>query len=57
MTQEQKREVFIEYQRQFYNENGMYDLIAQSDQNTAINAGKYDEYIEQNFVVKLLKNK
>jgi hypothetical protein len=46
------RELFISYQSQFYNENEMYDLIQQSDQNRAIIAGSYDEYIMENFTIK-----
>ena len=49
MTIEEKREAFIEYQKQFYKEDEAYDLIAQSDQNVAIRVGKYDEFINQNF--------
>jgi hypothetical protein len=30
----------------------MYDLIAQSDQNRAIIAGGYDEFIMENFTIK-----
>jgi hypothetical protein len=54
------RELFISYQSQFYNENEMYDLITQSDQNRAIIAGGYDEFIIENFTIKnggLTKNK
>lgn len=46
------RQLFISYQSQFYNENEMYDLIAQSDQNRAIIAGNYDEYIMETFTIK-----
>jgi len=46
------RELFISYQSQFYNETEMYDLIAQSDQNRAIIAGGYDEFIMENFTIK-----
>lgn len=46
------RELFMSYQSQFYNENEMYDLIAQSDQNRAIIAGGYDEYIIETFTIK-----
>lgn len=46
------RQLFISYQSQFYNENEMYDLIAQSDQNIAIVAGSYDEHIVENFTIK-----
>lgn len=46
------RELFMSYQHQFYNENEMYDLIAQSDQNRAIKAGGYDEYIMGTFTIK-----
>ena len=46
------RELFISYQSQFYNENEMYDLIAQSDQNRAIIAGDYDEHIMETFTIK-----
>ena len=46
------RQLFISYQSQFYNENEMYDLIAQSDQNRAIVAGSYDEHIVENFTIK-----
>jgi len=46
------RELFISYQSQFYNENGMYDLIAQSDQNRSIRSGGYDEHIMNNFTIK-----
>lgn len=46
------RELFISYQSQFYNENEMYDLIAQSDQNRSIRAGGYDEYVMKNFTIK-----
>jgi len=46
------RELFISYQSQFYNQNEMYDLIAQSDQNRAIIAGGYDEFIMENFTIK-----
>ena len=46
------RELFISYQSQFYNENEMYDLIAQSDQNRAITAGGYDEHIMEMFTIK-----
>lgn len=54
------RELFISYQSQFYNENEMYDLIAQSGQNKSIRVGGYDEYIIENFTIKnggLTKNK
>ena len=54
------RELFISYQSQFYNENEMYDLIAQSDQNQSIERGGYDDYILENFTIKnggLTKNK
>lgn len=46
------RELFISYQSQFYNENEMYDLIAQSDQSQAIKRGSYDEHILKNFTIK-----
>ena len=46
------RKLFISYQSQFYNENEMYDLIAQSDQSRAIIAGGYDEYIIETFTIK-----
>jgi hypothetical protein len=46
------RELFISYQSQFYREDEMYDLIAQSDQNRAIIAGSYDEFIMENFTIK-----
>jgi hypothetical protein len=46
------RELFISYQSQFYNENEMYDLIAQSDQNRAIKAGDYDDHIMETFAIK-----
>lgn len=46
------RELFLIYQSQFYNENDMYALIAQSDQDRAIVAGSYDEYIIENFTIK-----
>jgi hypothetical protein len=46
------RELFISYQSQFYNENEMYALIAQSDQNRAIRTGGYDDYIIENFTIK-----
>ncbi len=55
MNIQDKRKSFIEYQRQFYNENDMYDLISQSDQMKAINEGKYDTYMEDNFEVKFIK--
>ncbi len=54
------RQLFISYQSQFYDENEMYSLIAQSDQNRAIIAGSYDEYIMENFIIKnggLIKKK
>ena len=46
------RELFINYQSQFFNENSMYDLIEQSDQSAAIQRGEYDDYIEKNFIIK-----
>ncbi len=46
------RQLFISYQSQFYNENEMYSLIEQSDQNRAIISGSYDEYIMENFTIK-----
>ncbi len=46
------RQLFISYQSQFYDENEMYSLIEQSDQNRAIIAGSYDEYIMENFIIK-----
>lgn len=46
------RELFISYQSQFYREDEMHDLIEQSDQNRAIIAGSYDEYIMENFTIK-----
>jgi hypothetical protein len=46
------RQLFISYQSQFYDENEMYSLIEQSDQNRAIIAGSYDEYIMENFTIK-----
>jgi 16S rRNA G527 N7-methylase RsmG len=46
------RELFINYQSQFYNENEMYNLIAQSDQSQAIKRGSYDEHILKNFTIK-----
>ena len=46
------RELFISYQSQFYNENEMYSLIEQSDQNRAIIAGGYDEHIMETFTIK-----
>ncbi len=54
------RQLFISYQSQFYNENEMYSLIEQSDQNRVIVAGGYDEHIMENFTIKnggLTKNK
>lgn len=39
------RLAFINYQRQFYKEDDMYDMIQQSDQNRAILAGSYDDHI------------
>ncbi len=54
------RQLFISYQSQFYDENEMYSLIEQSDQNRAIIAGSYDEYIMENFIIKnggLIKKK
>lgn len=55
MTIEEKREAYIEYQRQFFDENEMYSLIDQSDQNRVIRAGGYDDIIEEQFEVKLVK--
>lgn len=46
------RQLFISYQSQFYDENEMYSLIEQSDQNRAIISGSYDEYIMENFTIK-----
>jgi hypothetical protein len=46
------RELFISYQSQFYNENEMYALISQSDQNRAIRICGYDDYIMENFTIK-----
>ncbi len=46
------RQLFISYQSQFYDENEMYSLIEQSDQNRAIIAGSYDKYIMENFIIK-----
>lgn len=45
---EELREQFINYQSQFYRDDEMYDLIAQSDQNRAIRAGSYDTFIQEN---------
>ena len=49
---ESLRQLFISYQSQFYDENEMYSLIEQSDQNRAIISGSYDEYIMENFTIK-----
>ena len=46
------RQLFISYQSQFYDENEMYSLIEQSDQNRALISGSYDEYIMENFTIK-----
>lgn len=46
------RELFMSYLSQFYREDEMYDLIEQSDQNRAIIAGGYDEYIIETFTIK-----
>ena len=46
------RELFMSYLSQFYREDEMYDLIEQSDQNRAIIAGGYDEYIMETFTIK-----
>ncbi len=46
------RQLFISYQSQFYDENEMYSLIEQSDQNRAIISGSYDDYIMENFIIK-----
>ncbi len=46
------RELFISYQSQFYDENEMYSLIAQSDQSQAIKKGAYDQHIMENFTIK-----
>ncbi len=54
------RQLFISYQSQFYDENEMYSLIEQSDQNRAIISGSYDGYIMENFIIKnggLIKKK
>lgn len=52
---EELRDRFIEYQKQFYREDRMQDLIEQSDQNQAILKGKYDSYIHT-ILYKLWKN-
>lgn len=53
MTQQEKRQAFIEHQKQFYKDDDMYDSIAQFDQQNAILGGSYDEYIDENFEIKL----
>lgn len=52
---EELRELFIAYQKQFYNENEMHDLISQSDQNNAIRRGDYDATISliENLLIKM----
>ncbi len=39
---------FVRYQAQFYNMAIMSDVIARSDQQRAILAGKYDDHIQEN---------
>ena len=49
------REAFIDYQKQFFRHDEMHELMQQADQIVAIRAGKYDDYIEETFKIKLIK--
>ena len=51
------RHEYVKYQSQFFDPNNMYDLITQSDQQRAILAGKYDDYIQENKETLLNYNK
>jgi hypothetical protein len=55
MSIEEKRLAFIEYQKKFYSQKNMYDMIEQSDQNNSIINGGYDNIIDSKFEVILVK--
>jgi len=54
MTQQEKRKAFVEYQKQFYKDDDVYDSIAQFDQENAILGGSYDEYIDEKFEINIV---